>query len=642
MELLNVSEVDVSYEIDINAMAYHLTGVSHGQNLFLIDNPKGTVSALSTVFIVWRFYPLEAVLYEFPLIIRYLPASNVRMHDKLQEKNNNPGLMLSIPPLLSRKSTGLIGGNTTAPTPLQISTQTYAAMGCITLQLTMRCPGYDPRVAFRPKVFPFGADFVGCFPPDSQLITTSVLEQPATVSSDTIDFGVVPIGSICSRMFILRNRLACAIEFNMEVPDDATVFNLLAITPSAGVIPANAHIVVNVRCISEGCPRIFKDRIKIRVREVYGDEVLTVSNTLFTKLHARIKTGRVSARHESVVLKSTATRRIQINDRLISEGRTASLPQPPSSAENDSGRSLSGGSEASMLSSLLTTPSDDHRGIRQTTSEVRGMSRSKASATQKMGILPASGSPSSRGSPKRTGTAEYGPACFLYIRIKGELHYWDTLANILMKGKAEGSLKEFLITPKVSNITQRIASPTPNSSPKDFSRSLSDHTVADRIKQAGKEQEMREVAEYIMADLFRTLLNPWDLGVQILDAVTTVAGGFKSPDSLLTPLVGSPVHGLFFDEVLSLDIEGKFLIELHHALGQTLSHSSKSSGYLSEVNKAIIPDYWIADRRAAFLNKRGQYVSRVQLFSALTSMGFSHKGIMFKCIDKMYNRSTYE
>lgn len=287
IELVNVSEIEISYEVDIQAMDYSLLSMSHGQNISTIDNPKGVIKGLSSLKIKWRFYPLEAVLYDFPLIIRYLPQCNLKIQEKQQEQH-------PIGHISRRRS--FMGSITTASninTPV-LSTQTFATMGCATIKLNMKCLGYDPRIDFRPKNLPFNMDYVGGLPPSIPLINMSSLDQPAQVSADFIDFGLIPIGSYSHSLFVLRNRISSYVQFKIVEPEDRSTFDMFTFSPAEGILPPNSPMLINFRCNSSDTPRLFFDRIKISICEILGDDVLSVSSTLFSRMSDRMKAGKVS------------------------------------------------------------------------------------------------------------------------------------------------------------------------------------------------------------------------------------------------------------------------------------------------------------------------------------------------------------
>ena len=286
IELVNVSEVEVAYEIDIQAMDYSLLNMSHGQNISVIDNPKGTIKGLSTLKVKWRFYPLEATLYEFPLLIRYLPHCNLKVQEKQQEQN-------PVGHLTRRRSfMGSITATSSVSTPA-LSTQTFAAMGATTIKLNMKCLGYDPRRTYRPRNLPYDANYVGGLAPNAPLIDLPALDFPAQISADLIDFGIIPIGSYTNSLIVLRNRISSHLKFKVIEPDERSIFEMLIFSPAEGIIPPNSPILINIRCNSSESPKIFYDRVKISVCEIIGDDVLSVSSTLFSRMSDRMKAGKV-------------------------------------------------------------------------------------------------------------------------------------------------------------------------------------------------------------------------------------------------------------------------------------------------------------------------------------------------------------
>ena len=286
IELVNVSEVEVAYEIDIQAMDYSLLNMSHGQNISVIDNPKGSIKGLSTLKVKWRFYPLEATMYEFPLLIRYLPHCNLKIQEKQQEQH-------PVGHLTRRRSfMGSITATSSVSTPV-LSTKTFAAMGAAVIKLNMKCLGYDPRRTFRPRNLPFDAEYVGGLSPNAPLINLPALDFPAQISADLIDFGTIPIGSYSNSLVVIRNRISSHLKFKVIEPEERSIFDMLVFSPMEGIIPPNSPLLINIRCNSSETPRIFYDRVKISVCEIIGDDVLSVSSTLLSRMSDRMKAGKV-------------------------------------------------------------------------------------------------------------------------------------------------------------------------------------------------------------------------------------------------------------------------------------------------------------------------------------------------------------
>ena len=245
--------------------------------------------------------------------------------------------------------------------------------------------------------------------------------------------------------------------------------------------------------------------------------------------------------------------------------------------------------------------------------------------------IPSSRSASkSRGGLKRTGTAEYGPPTFIYIRVRGETNYWDEVAPMLVKAKSKEALKDYLVTPQVSVRSVRSSSP---SSPQDLLRPVSEAVVAERIRAANKEFEVREVAEFVMADIFRSLMNPWDMGAQVVDAVTSEAAGLKF---LNGGVKGTPIYGMYLSELVERPLLDQFVIEVHHALGNaTSSEYEEQSEYVSTVGKKKVPVFWKYDDRAILAQKRNYSIETDSFYRAIQLIGVSSKGSLYKEFDKM-------
>ena len=263
-ELVNVSEVEVYYEVDITAMEFALTGVSHGQSLVSVANPKGTIPGLTSLFISWRFYALEALEYEFPLFIRYMPSCN----------------------------RGPVSFDAGTPAYSQISSFTA---DWIDFKLSIKCSGYDPRKQLLSSIASnSSSDFTGSSPPSVQLLELPALSQPVSLSAVSFDFGVIPLGSTSSQIMILRNRLSTSVKFNIECPNfSSSAFGIITFTPPEGIIEGLSHVLINMSCSSIKQPKIFYDRIRISVREVFGTNMLSLSSTVLSRMQHKVSQGKV-------------------------------------------------------------------------------------------------------------------------------------------------------------------------------------------------------------------------------------------------------------------------------------------------------------------------------------------------------------
>lgn len=342
-----------------------------------------------------------------------------------------------------------------------------------------------------------------------------------------------------------------------------------------------------------------------------------------------------------MIVKSTASRRTQISLASMPAGRTATLPVPhvveqeafrQLSADSDLG--YTGSSAAAAMGAETDSIASYHSRENHSISFSYDSAASTAGAIKMQSSFPG-GISVSRGGLKKVGTSEYGPVCYLCIRIRGEFHYWDVLANILVKAKAEGRINEYLISTRHATIARRVVSPVSASSSLDIIRPMSDKAIAARIKSSKKEHEVRLIAEYVMGDLFRSLMNLWDIGPHLMDAVTTPSAGLRIDSAIDKPFIGNPVYGLFFDEVINVPFEQKFVMEVHYALGTAQRLAPPSVGFLSEVEKARLPNIWISNETAALSDRKSRFVTRDQFYQALVKMNFSPKGAVYRWFDEM-------
>ena len=356
------------------------------------------------------------------------------------------------------------------------------------------------------------------------------------------------------------------------------------------------------------------------------------------------------------MFKSTASRRIQVSSTNVPEGKSAMLPLPQYVAAERFGSpsedtASGGGTPRSSLEKSPSSLNSDSRSTRfleggelhhrdrneerQQGSPITAKSHSPNSTSSApiKGVfsMPSSRSASrSRGGLKRAGTAEYGPPTFIYIRVRGETNYWDVVAPMLVKAMSKESLKDYLVTPQVSVRSVRSSSP---SSPQDLLRPVSETVVAERIRSANKEFEVREIADFVMADIFRSLMNPWDMGAQVVDAVTAEAGGLKFQNG---GVKGTPIYAVYFSELVEKPLLDQFVIELHHALGNTNSNEyEEQSEYVSTVAKKKVPVHWKFDDRAILAQKRNYSIDIDTFYRGIQLIGVSSKGSLFKEFDKV-------
>ncbi len=356
------------------------------------------------------------------------------------------------------------------------------------------------------------------------------------------------------------------------------------------------------------------------------------------------------------MVKSTASRRIQVSSTTVPAGKSAMLPLPHSASYerfkklHDDNASRGSGSPRSVHVKSPSSISSESRSTRfqdsvdsrhfalnddklNSANFISSPISDKSSPSPVKGVFSIHSSrdaSKTRGALKRTGTAEFGPTSYIYIRVRGETNYWDVVAPMVARAKSKEFLKEFLVTPQVSARSARFSSP---SSPQDLLRPVSDAVVAERIRAANKEFEVRDVSEFVMADIFHSLMNPWDTGLQLIDAVMTEASGLRISDGLVS---GNPLYGVYFSELLETRLSDKFVIELHYALGNVPPEDyEQPAEYVSTVRKKKIPIHWKYNERTILAQKRNYYLEREAFFKAIQIIGISCKGSLYKEFDKM-------
>ena len=258
IEIVNVSSVEITYEVD-TATVRHLSHANLGMNILSIVNPKGDIPPRSSVFLEWIFNPLESKSYEIPLIIRYYKAGmNV--------------------PLKQIKAT-----TSRAKQNILLNAQF--------LELILKATGYDPRLGI--TVPPTNITFSGSSPLQNQMIKYK--NSIAELSTDILDFNIIPQCCKASRMLILRNISSTSqVEFIVE---DSMILSkeaeLLQVTPLSGRLSPGEHVVIHVTVYAIVSPVVFNDRLKISVREVIKAAKANNNSLRQAKILDRIKSLKV-------------------------------------------------------------------------------------------------------------------------------------------------------------------------------------------------------------------------------------------------------------------------------------------------------------------------------------------------------------
>jgi hypothetical protein len=189
------------------------------------------------------------------------------------------------------------------------------------LKFTAKVLGYDPR---KERPYADGAFTPGGIPPRIPFITAP--RQVATLSSDLVDYNVVPQCCSAHRMIILRNFLQNSpIEFTVEPKSGFFLSeNILSVHPQSGALQPGEHVVLNFKLEANCIPMMLSDRVKITTREIIREPPQRRMAGSKTKLLEKIKSSKTTIRkeHESIITRNTEV----VNINLKSEGRSGNLP----------------------------------------------------------------------------------------------------------------------------------------------------------------------------------------------------------------------------------------------------------------------------------------------------------------------------
>ena len=153
------------------------------------------------------------------------------------------------------------------------------------LVLTVCGQGYDAR---EPKPVRIETKYLGGVPNNYQLL--QIQKQFGKLSFDKLDFNIVPQYSTQSHLVLLQNEsTANAIDFAID-DGTSTLFSegLLQISPMYGRIDAGSHVVLQVKIIGNCQPLIFRERIKISVRELVKGATKKHHHKLLDKIRKKV------------------------------------------------------------------------------------------------------------------------------------------------------------------------------------------------------------------------------------------------------------------------------------------------------------------------------------------------------------------
>ena len=259
VSLFNVSGAAATYDVDLSSIAALCDG-NFGAPIVRVANPTGTVPARGRVQLEVFFYPLEAVQYDIPLVIKYQQA---------------PSEPLGFDPYPYTPSSSQVGSVSTAKQgglARKVAASAMAASASrdrppVThiLSTTLRASGYDPRQPAPPL---HGTDKVGGAPGAEQLVRLP--NQLASLSSDRLDFDTVPQACSAHRLLVLRS---CVGEQEVEYSlDDASSIlvreGLVTVFPASGRVGPGEQAVIDVRLSANCRPQLVEDCLRFCVREI--------------------------------------------------------------------------------------------------------------------------------------------------------------------------------------------------------------------------------------------------------------------------------------------------------------------------------------------------------------------------------------
>ncbi len=565
-EIINVSGVDLNYEVDLRLFT-EIAEKNNNIPLLMLANPKGTVKAYSNHYLEWYFFPIEARTYTFPLVITYSVASN----------------SVSI-------------NTSNAP---QSPKKRGAYRDINSVICTLEIVGYDIR---QEKPVPYGSDYIGGIPSSVRLIT----QEPQYIhpSVDMIDFNTVLQACTTSRILILKNLLNEPVDYRVEHTNYLFDEKILSVFPSAGAIDAQSMVVIEFKLNTTDCsPAFIAEHINIVCRPIIQEKRNRrgAINNAYNKPTRRTVTAQ--SNRDSVLFKCTSSQASRMANTPIPAGRTASLPSTVNKdGEIVIGSKTDGGDIIFESGSILSVENESGTIADVTpTHEDNSITTGKSSQTPKTGMKK---SRSASSSPTRQGTTGnkmgdtviregdkdvllLGPAQYFYIRIKGEIITNEQASTLYTLGPQAGVLKEY-----VSVAPQFI----PNKTSHVITNGIAEHKKikpkvtldVDKIRN----NEIRYVTENVLSDLFRNLVSSPIIEKTMDEIIVQRRSGgavgmlkLINTDNGEKKVVGQPKYG-----VHARDIKENFqLVDLLVRELKYLSNSNTTSEYY-EPNDLLLHD----------------------------------------------------
>jgi hypothetical protein len=489
IELVNVSAVDAAYEVDISNLK-NIVRDNFDRDIFTILNPQGTILARSSTFLECVFTPLEAQLYDVPMVVKYIPLHLV---DQKESKSR-------------RRS---------------VSEGKALLLNTHFLRFTLRGLGYDTR--FQVPSLP-GQDRVGANPPKMRLVE---LDTTCTLSEDYIDFGIVPKCYKSSRLMVIRsNNPTHDVEF--VVDDTLSYFkelNLLTITPSSGVIPPLGLAVIDIQFYAGLQPALITDRIKIMVQAIVKGAQKRANGSRHDKIKDRLKNARKvnlnhfnlmcgyvkvylqigTAEHTSVIVRHTAARSQYIEHGNMTNQRVAKYPT--TMVPKEMVRTASAGNVNRQQ------PAPSPLVLERTYTGDSNLTRSVNSANA------GTTSGGSRGYDSENGlaTASHlrGPPEYYVVRIHAEVYSAQVVGTLFEKGEEKKVLDAFIAPIQIPFIPPRnlrnvSSGRATGEVDMPASASLRNKTIL-----VDRDYELRFAVDAVMRDIFMDVLHQPDTTEQV-------------------------------------------------------------------------------------------------------------------------------
>lgn len=692
--LVNVSATDACYDIDMSTIREAMS-TNLNTEVFKVYNPRGIINARSTIILEVAFFPLEARLYEIPLVVRYYPCSMM----------NEGGLGAVAPPSRS----GSKGAN-----------RKSVLMNSHFLNINVKILGYYPREL---KPLLPGTDFKGSLPPRRQLLD---LGNPIAVSEDVVDFGIIPQKAEVGRIFILKNHSETkTVDFFIDDASCALIESgFLTIYPSYGRTEPGDAVVIHVTAKADVCVSSIEERFAIVTQEVITAKKATRGNRLKERLKSSRDKRVGSASHSTIITRTTFTRSMQVETNPVPNGRVAKLPGTVIGSVTFSGASGIDASIGSPGKSLMsksdggisfsamktagsaaggTTPHSNYGNQSASTPATDGMPifspqnstmnmsamtpslktpRTGASRTLTTGFSDAQSTAS--GFTSRTGGTRgpqtlLGPRLTLVIRVKGEVYPAEVVSSLLQLPPKEANngsneiidiLKTVIMPVKQPYVAPKAARPfSAGGLSLAIAEERSDELSVASSSAGGlagvptqeRQVEARAITSFILADLFRDIVSSYEMETEIAAKLSVLteggtAGGLVMSrgsdinDGETVNILGKAPYGVYLSEVresasaLEMIVDycvhkdlmvewSEVNMELHVASKKALQTQS------SVVNSIDGIGY---SEEASHLPVKSNYFVRKELFlKALMDLGLKRKGRTYAAIKERLSESKY-